>query len=71
VRSIPARLPPADQNQPNRQHHTAGEAGQHEPSRLGELHGERDDDRDQRQARNADHLHGREVDRDWRKLLAH
>jgi hypothetical protein len=71
MRSIRARVPSAHENQRRRQHHAAGEAGQQEPARLGELHGERDGDRDQRQAWNADNLHGRKVDGDWRKLLAH
>jgi hypothetical protein len=65
------RAAPAHENQRHGKRHAAGEAGQQEPSALGELHGDGDDDRDQRQTRNADDLHGREVDSNRRKLLAH
>jgi len=49
MRAIPScLLGTANENQRGRQDHAAGEAGQEQPSRLGELHGDRDDDRDQR-----------------------
>jgi hypothetical protein len=41
-------VPPAHENQRGGQDDAAGEAGEEKPSRLGELHRDRDNDRNQR-----------------------
>jgi hypothetical protein len=72
MRPIPSwRLAAADENQRSGHHHTADDAGQQQPSPFREFQCDRDGDRDERQAGNADDFHRREVDVDRRKLLAH
>ena len=72
MRSIPSRrLAAAHENQRSGHQDASGDAGQQQPSPFREFQRDRDGDRDERQAGNADDFHRREVDVDGRKLFAH